>query len=69
MWLRSQNKLMLMQIHEVHVTSGVINAVFCGINRLGTYKTLERAMEVLDDIQSEIMNCNPVNNVYIMPKE
>ena len=69
MWIRSQNKLMLMQIHEVHVTGGVINALFCGTTNLGTYKTPERAMEVLNDIQSEIMNCNPVNDVYIMPKE
>ena len=36
---------------------------------LGTYKTKERAIEVLDEIQAYLMSDTPQSNVYNMPED
>ena len=41
----------------------------CFYELLGTYKTKERALEVLDEIQAYLMSNTPQSNVYNMPKE
>ena len=54
LWIRSQNKEGLMQIDNIVCVENRI--VFIALNRpgritLGTYKSRERALEVLDEIQ------------------
>ena len=39
-----------------------------GVTPLGTYKTKERALEVLDEIQAYLMSDTPQTNVYTMPE-
>lgn len=56
MWIRTQNKESLLEISHLDVYSLSENnwtIEDCG-NDLGTYKSKERALEVLDDIQSRI---------------
>ena len=59
MWIRTQDKMQLVKINEIHIK--VDEDGFVGIwvddkkenlkYFLGTYKSKERAIEVLDDIQ------------------
>lgn len=62
LWIRSQDKMQLIKINEIHIK--VDEDGFVGIwvdNKkeslkyyLGSYKTKERALEVLDEIQKKI---------------
>ena len=64
MWIRSQDKMQLVKINEIHIK--VDEDGFVGIwvddkkenlkYFLGTYKSKERAIEVLDDIQCFLEN-------------
>ena len=73
MWIRSQNKKSLMK--AIDVTLDIpLNSGEVGIkgyfdnnkfDMLGYYKNEERAIEVLDEIQSCVNNVN----IYEMPKE
>ena len=85
LWIRSQNKEGLMQIDNICCMENRI--VFIALTRpgritLGTYKSRERALEVLDDIENFLLgNSKPVvksvcaisrnseNLIYEMPKE
>ena len=60
LWIRSQDKLNLIKIENVSIDDGNSilgnlisddNKSICDYWRLGTYKTKERASEVLDEIQ------------------
>lgn len=56
LWIRSQDKTILCNAHnliirENHSESGDINYVIQDLYTIGTYKTKERALEVLDEIQ------------------
>lgn len=53
LWVRSQNKGTLMKVEILGHTDGVIQAYFANGNcELGTYKSSERALEVLDEIHN-----------------
>lgn len=65
MWIRSQDKEVLLEISYLDVYSLSENNWIiedCG-NDLGTYKSKERALEVLDEIDSKIM-MNKVIEIY-----
>ena len=84
MWIRTQNKETLLNancidMYNLNKYEWIIEA--CG-NDLGTYKSKERAIEVLDEIQRLIEDlkymeyaidknkfCGYRSNVYQMPEE
>ena len=89
LWIRSQDKKRLMKVvyfelekddYGFHILGR--EDKFSG-NKLGTYKTEERALEVLDEIQNALLNKwannvkyeehyddeTPRSLVYEMPKE
>ena len=99
LWIRSQNKKILQKVNKLYATTyseeagyGIYDLSYddlediddCDVP-LGFYKSKERALEVLDEIQKQIYNCGksfietddngiPSNlkyysNVYEMPKE
>jgi len=55
LWIRSQNKKILLKVNELKIEINMIIA-FDGneYQYLGAYKTKERALEVLDEIQNVI---------------
>lgn len=57
LWIRSQNKGALIKVEMLGNTDGTINS-YLGINqtKLGEYKSNERAIKVLDEIQEYINN-------------
>ena len=83
LWIRSQNKGTLMKVEILGQTDGIIKAYFSNGNiELGTYKNVERALEVLDEIQNALLEndrydftqppvlSNITNNlIFEMPKE
>ena len=89
LWIRSQDKMKLVNNCKLYISNEIRNEyVIEDVNnkylKLGTYKSKERALEVLDEIQNIIKNggvetekfdeaavCYYVEkeNVYEMPKE
>ena len=83
LWIRTRNRAGILKCEKLYIQ--VLNGEFYILNEnefpLGTYKTRERALEVLDEIQdilisSEYMNINNDEvmtcgscKVYEMPKE
>ena len=67
MWVRSQNNKILSDVKQFEIMNN--GQIWGGIkdDRLGAYGTDEKAMKVLDDIQYEVINYDPTNNVYTMP--
>jgi hypothetical protein len=68
MWIRSQDKKVLVNVTDIWIEDNVIKVSngttensFCAI---GLYKSSERAVEILNDIQENIINDTIV---YIMP--
>lgn len=71
MWIRSQDKESLLEISHLDVYSLSENnwtIEDCG-NDLGTYKSKERAIEVLDEIQNLLIPKVMVNTYNIENKE
>lgn len=64
LWIRSQNKGALIKVEMLGNTDGIIHS-YLGINKtiLGEYKSSERALEVLDEIQNKIIQNNKTNEV------
>lgn len=80
LWIRSQDKETLIKCENVsidnenYVLGNLVsddNKSICDYWRLGHYKTKERALEVLDEIQKYILLPNTDNSayIYIMPEE
>jgi hypothetical protein len=80
LWIRNQDKTRLVKVcsleygeyNETHYINGYcVNEV--DNYDLGTYKTKERALEVLDEIQRHLVVINDKNDnlfyVYEMPEE
>lgn len=72
MWIRLQNKEALVYANNFYIMKTRVEekyeiSYFDGDSfvKLGFYKPKERAIEVLDEIQSCINNVN----IYVMPKE
>ena len=77
LWIRSQDKELLMKSPELRYNQkgndhGILAYDTLGIYRiLGVYKTKERALEVLDEIQDLLQNAyvgNVNRIVYQMPE-
>ena len=59
LWVRSQDKRILQKVDNIFLDANYGNkriSTYDGNNiELGTYKTKERALEVLDEIQDELI--------------
>jgi len=59
LWVRSQDKRILQKVDNIFLDANYGNkriSTYDGDNtELGTYKTKERALEVLDEIQDELI--------------
>lgn len=76
LWIRSKNKEFLMKVDNINlgidVDTNEPNRLFTFVGgaitsfTLGTYKTKERALEILDEIQELL---EPVNVVEVSKKE
>lgn len=90
LWIRSQNKTILSKVRDLVVRedrneNNEINYFIVDTYTLGIYKTKERALEVLDEIQEHIQKqgqsyiltdekglpagLRNYGNIYEMPKE
>lgn len=75
LWVRSQDKRILQKVDNIFLDANYENkriSTYDGESiELGTYKTKERAIEVLNEIQNYILLPNTDNSAYIyeMPKE
>ena len=79
LWIRSQNKRALYCVRQLRING--LDIMCLGGELLGTYKTKERALEVLDEIQTQLVTLNyqylhrgehfiaTESNVYEMPEE
>lgn len=65
LWIRSQDKRILQKVDNIFLDANYGNkriSTYDGNNtELGTYKTKERALEVLDEIEERIMLINTIN--------
>lgn len=80
LWVRSQDKMNLAKIRQISLNYRNNKLIIANYmpdsfensgeyyELLGTYKTKERAIEVLDEIQAYLMSDTPQSNVYNMPK-
>lgn len=76
LWIRSQNKGALIKVEILGHTDGTIHSYSeIGKTELGTYKTKERALEVLDEIQNiletewDYKDKFSMCRIYEMPEE
>ena len=75
LWVRSQDKRILQKVDNIFLDANYENkriSTYDGDNiELGTYKTKERALEVLDEIQNYILLPNTDNSAYVynMPED
>lgn len=53
MWIRSQDRKILTEIHNLDIDD--INQIWDGSSLLGKYSSEEKALKVLDEIQTSIM--------------
>lgn len=68
LWIRSQDKTTLIRSYEIYISEQQ-NTYLIRAKRtshiLGSYSTIERALEVLDEIQQYISLPNIDNSAYI----
>ena len=79
LWIRSQDKYTLMKIEEIQICENLDGTWFMNAGLvLGKYKTKERALEVLDQIQDKLQlrfdnyicgYSEQLKIIYQMPKE
>ena len=88
LWIRSQDREKLCKVHDLvirenHSGYGDIDYVIQDTYTMGTYKTKERALEVMDEIENALLNKwannvkyeehyddeKPSSLVYKMPEE
>lgn len=79
--MRSQDKMNLVKVRQINVNYQDNKQIIANYmpelyensgeyyEILGTYKTKERAIEVLDEIQAYLMSDTPQSNVYNMPED
>ena len=76
LWIRIQDKTILQKVDNLLISNGnnaegtfsIYTNSLPSQNILGRYKTKERALEVLDEIQAYLMSDTPQTNVYTMPE-
>ena len=54
MWIRTQDKEMIINCSDVEIGLEEQNTIWCGGYVLGTYSTKEKALKVLDMIEDRI---------------
>lgn len=54
MWVRSQDKKILTEIHDLDIDGA--DQIWCGCSLLGKYSSEEKALKVLDTIQQLIIH-------------
>lgn len=59
MWIRSQDKKILTEIHNLDIDD--INQIWDGSSLLGKYSSEEKALKVLDEVQNAVENTNYYN--------
>ena len=89
LWIRSQDKRILQKVDNIYLNANYDNRRICTNDSrdyesdLGEYKTKERAIEVLDEIQDELISSDfmPIEKneevvltcgsarIYEMPKD
>ena len=76
LWIRSQDKRILQKVDSIYLNANYDNRRICTNDSrdyesdLGEYKTKERALEVLDEIQDILIDYEKMSRVvYQMPKE
>ena len=73
LWIRSQDGILLEKTEDIKIDDydGNIGIVINNDYVFGEYKTKERAIEILDEIQNYILLPNTDNSAYVykMPKE
>lgn len=78
LWVRNQDKTIFQKVDNLLISDGdnaggtfnIYTNLLPAKNVLGRYKTKERALEVLDEIQNYILLPNTDNSAYVyqMPK-
>ena len=87
LWIRSQDRETLMKVNRIDIQNKSVicydNDYHCNETYMGIYKSKERALEVLDEIENALLNKwannvkyeehyddeKPSSLVYEMPKE
>lgn len=74
LWIRSQDRTTLIKCGEIYIadiTSNYLIREVGSSHTLGAYKTIDKALEVLDEIQIEISKFlgTAAEIVYEMPEE
>lgn len=72
LWVRSQDKISLTKINSIGIEYDKKLVGYGNVCvKLGEYKTKERALEVLDEIQKYILLPNTDNSAYVyqMPED
>lgn len=73
LWIRSQDGILLEKAEAIKIADydGTIGIVINNDYVFGEYKTKERAIEILDEIQNYILLPNTDNSAYVykIPKE
>lgn len=72
MWIRSQDLKILTEIHDLDIDGA--NQIWNGCSLLGKYSTEEKALKVLDEIQSavgsaKVYSTNRASNGHSMSNE
>ena len=71
LWIRSQDKNTLMKVNRIDVQEKNIicydNDYHCNETYMGIYKTKERALEILDEIQKKIKNLLYLKPTILLP--
>ncbi len=66
MWIRSQDRKILTEVHDIEIDSA--NQIWGSGSLIGEYSTEEKALRVLDEIQNREINYPP-NEVFEMPQD
>ena len=74
MWIRSQDRTKLVDASELNICSSYkVVGIYAGINALGMYSTEEKAMKVMDMIESAIIEHEIAKAkskiIFYMPKD
>ena len=66
MWIRSQDKATLTEVHKVDVTE--FSEIYVNDFYFGEYSTKEKALEVLERIEKYLTYPYPYGEVFQMPQ-
>lgn len=75
LWVRSQNKKRLFEVEDIYTQKVGEDCLLFDQNKycVGAYKSEERCLEIIDEIQKVLMGVNPIIPpsvlVYEMPQE